>query len=159
MTVTGKDAPLSWFTTARSISGGRSLSRLVEASGLVNRVSLPIWTTSTTSTRSTVPIARWLTRKPTLMPPTSLPLTRYGTYAGALAQVALMRSASRPSTRRFSTSTTPRMSGVLRKSQIASEVLVRRLSSAAAVMVGPPLLSFTSSKKRSRLKPPMVTSS
>ncbi len=51
------------------------------------------------------------------------------------------------------------MSGALRKSQIASEVLVRRLSSAAAVRVGPPLASLISSKKRSRFAAAMVTSS
>jgi hypothetical protein len=33
------------------------------------------------------------------------------------------------------------------------------LSTASGLIVGAPLLSFTSSKKRSRLKPPTVTAS
>ena len=61
ITVTGKLPPSAWFTTARSTSGGRSLSRLVEASGAVNSVSLPNCVTSSTATRLAAPTLRLLT--------------------------------------------------------------------------------------------------
>ena len=80
MTLTGQVAPLSWCTIARITSGGRSLSRLVLPFGLANVASLPNCVTEATSTRGTpAPLSRALASTPTLMPPTSLPGTRYGT--------------------------------------------------------------------------------
>ena len=75
--VIGKVAPLASLTTASSRSGGRSLSNSVELSGLVNRVLRPSCVTELTVTRGVLPdTTEDLIRKPTSMPPTSLPSTR-----------------------------------------------------------------------------------